>query len=115
MQGKLMGGQQPDDALQYRSAQPESGRISVRAAFRDSTVLLTGVTGFLGTVILHRLLVVCPEVRRVYVVVRPRAEDSPEARVDRLFREILFKPECGPHGTFLVKIKDVHTPPKTGT
>eukprot|EP00884_Botryococcus_braunii_P018540 jgi/Botrbrau1/536/Bobra.0010s0011.1 len=95
--GKLMAGQQPDDALLYRSALRESGdRISVRAAFRDSTVLLTGVTGFLGTVLLHRLLVVCPEVRRVYVVVRPRGGDSPQARVDRLFQQLLFKPEWLP-------------------
>lgn len=60
------------------------GRISPRAAFSGSTVLLTGATGFLGTLVLDRLFAACPDVRRVYVVIRSRRGVFPTDRLKRL-------------------------------
>ena len=40
--------------------------------YRNKHVLLTGVTGFVGKVILEKLLWSCPDVARVYVFIRPK-------------------------------------------
>ena len=48
------------------------GRVSVRGAFRHATLLLTGATGFVGSVVLEHLLRVQPDVERVFVIIRAK-------------------------------------------
>ena len=48
------------------------GRLSVRAAFRGATLLLTGGTGFVGSVVLEQLLRVQPDVERIFVIIRAK-------------------------------------------
>ncbi len=48
------------------------GRLSVRGAFRGATLLLTGATGFVGSVVLEQLLRVQPDVARVFVITRAK-------------------------------------------
>ena len=38
----------------------------MNASFADKTLLVTGVTGFIGKVVLARLLALAPDVRRIY-------------------------------------------------
>ncbi|MEA2645187.1 MAG: alcohol-forming fatty acyl-CoA reductase [Chloroflexota bacterium] len=59
---------------------------SIRRAFKGKTVLLTGVTGFLGSGVLEKLLRSVPEVGKVLVVVRGNPKYSGE---DRLRRRIM--------------------------
>lgn len=59
-------------------------RLSVREAFRGSCVLLTGVTGFVGSLVMEQLLRVCPEVERIYVLIRSKKSMTAAARLDRL-------------------------------
>jgi hypothetical protein len=54
---------------------------SVKDFFRHKTVLLTGVTGFLGKVVLEKLLRLQPDVHRVYLLVQPSKEQDADARV----------------------------------
>jgi nucleoside-diphosphate-sugar epimerase len=50
-------------------------RLPLRRHLRGKTVLLTGSTGFLGKVVVERLLRCAPEIGRVYLLIRPRSED----------------------------------------
>jgi len=67
--------------------------IDLSQAFRDREILLTGVTGFLGKVALTMLLDRYPEIRRVHVLVRPRAGGSAE---DRFFGKVASTPPFRP-------------------
>ena len=69
------------------------GRIDLTAAFRGKSVLITGVTGFLGKVALTMLLDRYPEVGKVYVLVRPRAGGTAE---DRFFGKVVPSPPFKP-------------------
>src|SRR5215813_4226188 len=51
-------------------------RPPVHVHLRGKTVLLTGGTGFLGKVIVERLLRCAPEIGRIYLLIRPRSEDQ---------------------------------------
>ncbi|CAD7696873.1 unnamed protein product [Ostreobium quekettii] len=79
-------------APQAVSPPPGAARLSVRDAFRGSGVLLTGVTGYVGSIVMEQLLRVCPEVGRVYVLVRANRKKGVSAaeRLDKLVNSGLF-------------------------
>jgi len=66
------------------------GLFSVRSHFNPTcSVLLTGATGYIGSLVLEKLLR-STDVGRVYVVVRTRRGASPGDRVSRVLRGSLF-------------------------
>ena len=58
--------------------------VSVRKAFAGRTVLLTGATGFVGSLILEQLLRTCPDVHKVFVIARQKHSVSGPDRVQRM-------------------------------
>ncbi|XP_075732395.1 fatty acyl-CoA reductase 1-like isoform X2 [Rhipicephalus microplus] len=57
--------------------------------YKDRTVLITGGTGFVGKVLLEKVLRCCP-VKRAYLLVRSKHGVEPNARVEEMFKcEIL--------------------------
>jgi len=63
------------------------------AFFKDKTVLLTGVTGFLGKVLLEKILWQFPQIRRTILLIRPFSKNDSEASVGlRARREIFSSP-----------------------
>ncbi len=48
---------------------------------RGKNVLITGATGFMGKVLLEKLLRSCSGVKAAYVLVRPKAGQAPDARI----------------------------------
>ncbi|XP_063220623.1 fatty acyl-CoA reductase wat-like [Bacillus rossius redtenbacheri] len=66
---------------------PSAGDNSpVQDFYRDCGVLVTGGTGFLGKLVIEKILRCCPAARTVYVLIRPKkgvsAEDRREALMD---------------------------------
>lgn len=63
----------------------------IREFYRDRTLLVTGGTGFLGQALVAKILRDLPQVRRIYLLIRPRRQ--PEGRVisaaERLEEELL--------------------------
>ena len=57
--------------------------ISVAPTYAGLSILLTGVTGFLGKVVLEKLLHSCPDLERVYVLIRPRKSVPADVRFER--------------------------------
>ncbi|KAM9278658.1 fatty acyl-CoA reductase 1 isoform 2-T3 [Morus bassanus] len=64
--------------------------VSIPEYYEGKNVLLTGATGFLGKVLLEKLLRSCPKVKAVYVLVRHKAGQTPEARVEEITSCKLF-------------------------
>lgn len=58
--------------------------VSIPEYYEGKNVLLTGVTGFMGKVLLEKLLRSCPKVKAVYVLVRHKAGQTPEARIEEI-------------------------------
>lgn len=58
--------------------------LSVKAAFAGATVLLTGASGYVGSIILEQLLRICPEVKTIFVVFRDKRNKSAKERLDDL-------------------------------
>ncbi|ELW70783.1 Fatty acyl-CoA reductase 1 [Tupaia chinensis] len=64
--------------------------VSIPEYYEGKNVLLTGATGFLGKVLLEKLLRSCPKVNSVYVLVRQKAGQTPQERVEEILSSKLF-------------------------
>ncbi|HTE52212.1 MAG TPA: AMP-binding protein [Kofleriaceae bacterium] len=86
------GGDQPGGG-EPGGGEPGGGEIDVAATLDHKNVLLIGSTGFVGKVALSMLLRRYPNVGRVYVLVRPGAGATPEARFfDKVAPSPVFDP-----------------------
>jgi fatty acyl-CoA reductase len=66
------------------------GKVSVVNFFKDKNVFLTGGTGFMGKVLIEKLLYSCSDVKKIYVLIRPKKGKTPKQRVDEIISLALF-------------------------
>lgn len=73
------------------SKQNLSDRSSpVEEFYKDETVFITGATGFLGTLLVEKLLRCCPHLRKLILLVRGKGSQSVQERVNNYFSEDIF-------------------------
>ena len=58
--------------------------------YAEKCIFITGATGFCGKVLLHKLLDSCPMVEKIYVLIRPKRGEMPQARLTNLFNGPMF-------------------------
>lgn len=69
----------------------------IQEFYKDSVIFMTGSTGFLGQVMLEKLLRSCPEISTIYVLVRNKKGKNVDSRVEEIFDDVIFdrmKKEC---------------------
>jgi len=59
----------------------QGNSLNIKEFYRNKTILVTGTTGFVGKVILEKLLRSCPDFKRIYLMVRPRPNMTLPARI----------------------------------
>ncbi|KAJ9583816.1 hypothetical protein L9F63_021848, partial [Diploptera punctata] len=59
--------------------------------YRGQTILVIGGTGFMGKVLVEKLLRSCSDVNRIYVLVRPKKNLTPSARIDEMLKLPIFE------------------------
>uniref|UniRef100_A0A672Q4T5 Fatty acyl-CoA reductase n=1 Tax=Sinocyclocheilus grahami TaxID=75366 RepID=A0A672Q4T5_SINGR len=64
--------------------------VTIPEYYEGKNVLITGATGFMGKVLLEKLLRSCSSVKTAYVLVRPKAGQAPEARIADMINCKLF-------------------------
>ena len=61
-------------------------------AFYDSTaILVTGATGFVGKGILEKLMRVCPSIPAIYILIRPKKDQTIKQRLKKLIDDPVCK------------------------
>ncbi|XP_044261424.1 fatty acyl-CoA reductase wat-like [Tribolium madens] len=70
----------------------------------DSTVFLTGATGFLGKMCLEKLLRDCYDVRKIFVMVRAKKGKDVQTRFDEIFDGPNMEPLKRKHSNFGSKV-----------
>lgn len=70
------------------------GEMSVMQTFyMGQKILITGGTGFIGKVVIEKLLRTCPGLGKIYLLVRPKRAQEAQDRVDEILDSKLFD-EC---------------------
>lgn len=59
---------------------------SIPEYYAGKSILITGATGFMGKVLVEKLLRSCPEVKAIYILVRPKAGQSMQQRVSDMMK-----------------------------
>ncbi|XP_061678517.1 fatty acyl-CoA reductase 1 isoform X2 [Syngnathoides biaculeatus] len=78
------------DGLVMSSPNMFADMTNIPEYYAGKNVLITGATGFMGKVMLEKLLRSCPGVNAVYVMVRSKAGQSPQARITDMISSKLF-------------------------
>ena len=58
--------------------------------YAGRSIFITGGTGFMGKVLLEKLLRSCPGIIQIYVLIRPKKGQSPQERLDSILEGRLF-------------------------
>lgn len=64
--------------------------ISVSTYYEGKSLFLTGGTGFIGKVILEKLLRACPGIKCIYMLIRPKKGLDGDERLKKIFQMPLF-------------------------
>lgn len=59
---------------------------SISDFFKDSKILVTGATGFLGKVLVEKLLRCCEDIENIYILLRPKRGLETEQRLTELLK-----------------------------
>lgn len=62
-----------------------TGHSQIQDFYAGATIFLTGATGFLGKLLLEKLLRTCSSVRKIYILVRPKKGKDISSRVQEIF------------------------------
>lgn len=56
--------------------------MTIPEFYRGRCIFLTGATGFMGKVLVHKLLTDCGDLERLYILVRAKRGVEPKQRLD---------------------------------
>ena len=57
--------------------------------YSGKKLLITGATGFLGRVLVEKLLRDCSEISEIYILIRTKRSEAPEARAVEFFNHMV--------------------------
>lgn len=68
----------------------------IREIYKDKTVFITGASGFIGKVLIEKLLRSCPDLKRIYVLLRPKRGLNSEERLAKIFAQPVSRFKTNP-------------------
>ncbi|XP_011706947.1 PREDICTED: putative fatty acyl-CoA reductase CG5065, partial [Wasmannia auropunctata] len=68
----------------------DTRNTSIQNFYAGQSVFITGGTGFLGKVLIEKLLRSCSDIKAIYLLMRSKKDKSPESRLDEMFNSILY-------------------------
>lgn len=63
---------------------------SIRDWYSNKNIFITGATGFMGKVLVEKLLRSCSELKSIYLLVRPKKGFEPQQRLNHLLNSPIF-------------------------
>lgn len=67
---------------------------SVKDFYRDRSIFITGGTGFMGKVLVEKLLRSCPDIKNIYLLMRPKKGQNVQERLQELLNAPVIISPC---------------------
>uniref|UniRef100_A0ABK9MQN7 Fatty acyl-CoA reductase n=1 Tax=Glossina morsitans morsitans TaxID=37546 RepID=A0ABK9MQN7_GLOMM len=81
-------GKNDDEILKLDQNEEEIDRIA--EIFKDRCLFISGGTGFMGKVLVEKLLRSCGDLKKIYLLIRPKRGKHPDERIKEMFNNVLF-------------------------
>ncbi|MGH0170290.1 UNVERIFIED_CONTAM: hypothetical protein FKN15_059009 [Acipenser sinensis] len=81
-------------------AERQNTVVSIAGYYAGKDILITGATGFMGKVLVEKLFRSCPDVKNIYILVRPKAGQSTQERIEDMMKcktAMLYVQDIGPY------------------
>lgn len=62
-------------------------RSEIQEFYSGANVLITGGTGFMGKILIDKLLRTCPTLSHIYLIIRPKKGKDSDVRLKELFND----------------------------
>nr|CAI5825351.1 unnamed protein product [Callosobruchus analis] len=73
------------------SEEPNITEITpIQEFYKDAHILISGGTGFLGKLLIEKLLRSCNELSKIYLIVRPKKGKDMPTRLEEMFQDVAF-------------------------
>nr|XP_031827412.1 fatty acyl-CoA reductase 1-like [Nomia melanderi] len=72
--------------------------------YTGTNILITGGTGFLGTLLIEKLLRSCPGITTIYMLIRPKKGKASKDRFEEIFNDVIYERLKQEQPNFLNKI-----------
>ncbi|CAK9798432.1 Putative fatty acyl-CoA reductase CG5065 [Anthophora plagiata] len=79
-----------NDILDLSESPPPKEKSEIIEFFAHTNILITGGTGFLGKLLVEKLLRSCPNIEKLYITVRPRKGKTSLERFKENFDDIIY-------------------------
>lgn len=86
----------------------QSDKSSIADFYKDRSVFITGATGFMGKVLVEKLLRCCPNLKTVYLLLRSKEGQNPKQRLDELLNAKIFDKIKKEQPNVLTKLVPIH-------
>ena len=77
---------------------------SIPNFYAGRSLFITGATGFMGKCLVEKLIRACPDIKCIYLLIRPKKGKGPQERLDEILdskvRRPCFNTECGIQSRF---------------
>ncbi|XP_003494079.1 fatty acyl-CoA reductase wat [Bombus impatiens] len=93
-----------DDLVNFDEPTVSNEKSEIAEFFSHTNVLVTGGTGFLGKLLIEKLLRSCPDILRLYMIVRPKKGKTAFERYKESFEEVIYDKLRCEQPNFLQKI-----------
>ncbi|KAF7381034.1 hypothetical protein HZH68_015909 [Vespula germanica] len=65
-------------------------RSEIQSFYKGKTIFITGGSGFMGKVLIEKLLYTCSDLDKIYMLIRSKKGRNPDLRIDEMFKLPLF-------------------------
>ncbi|VEN61737.1 unnamed protein product [Callosobruchus maculatus] len=97
--------------LAFIEQEPEEPNITeltpIQEFYKDAHILITGGTGFLGKLLIEKLLRSCNELSKIYLIVRSKKGKNMPIRLEETFQDVVFDRLKRQYPNFKQKIRGI--------
>lgn len=79
-----------NDILDLSESPPPKEKSEIIEFLAHTNILITGGTGFLGKLLVEKLLRICPDIEKLYITVRPRKGKTSSQRFKENFDDVVY-------------------------